>query len=338
MHMGFAARQEHTMEINAKIQKNLDAQNCKVVKAYYNGYLKGVKQPSSSHVFLCNVIRFTNWLKENEEIDINKYSVYKKVKPLTINAYINEISTRVKKDGTVVPVKYSTKYGILAAIKDFFEFLKVNEYIDSNPCDKVKIQKESETREIVYMTKDEVKEVKEVIKSNENTEDALRDYAIFTLGCRTGLRETALTEINISDIDRKNLVIHDVIEKGNYKRDVYISQDTLNVIDKWLSVRKPCDTDALFTKLKLKGKNKGKYIRIPQREVLRNIVKYTENLDKHITPHKMRSTCATQLFEQTEDVYAVAEIIGHRNIQNTRKYAAVSNNRRREMTNALDTL
>lgn len=325
------------MEINRRIQNILARNDSPVIHSYYNAYLKGNKQPTTAKVFLNNVIKFLNYLRDDNGIDINKFDSFTTVKHMHIIGYFNSISTKTKADGTQTRLKATTKNGMLAAIKDFFEFLRFNDYIVTNPCDKVKLQKETEVNEIVYLTTEEIKRVKNEIWRNGG-DNATRDYAIFMLGIRTGMRETAITEINISDIDRENLMIRNVVEKGNYKQDKYITANTLEIIDDWLAERPECDTDALFTSVGQRGKLKGVVKRIKQWEVERMIKGYTECLGKHITPHKMRSTCATQLFEVTNDIYTVAETIGHRNIQNTRKYAAVSQNRKRGIIANLDNI
>ena len=63
--------------------------------------------------------------------------------------------------------------------------------------------------------------------------------------------------------------------------------------------------------------------------------KYTYNINKNITPHKLRSTAATNLLEQTGDISLVAEVLGHKNLQNTRRYAKVSNEKKINAANIL---
>ena len=71
---------------------------------------------------------------------------------------------------------------------------------------------------------------------------------------------------------------------------------------------------------------------------MKMLSKYTYNIDKKITPHKLRSTAATNLYEQTGDIYLVADVLGHANIQNTRRYAKVSNGKRIDAANKLSNL
>ena len=68
------------------------------------------------------------------------------------------------------------------------------------------------------------------------------------------------------------------------------------------------------------------------------ISKYTQNIDKHITPHKMRSTGITMTYEKTGDIYIAANLAGHKNIANTRRYAKIDEKAKRKVANLLDVI
>ena len=68
------------------------------------------------------------------------------------------------------------------------------------------------------------------------------------------------------------------------------------------------------------------------------VCKYTNNINKHITPHKLRSTCATTTYKKTGDIYLTASVIGHKNIQNTRRYAMVDESERKAAALKLDSI
>lgn len=74
------------------------------------------------------------------------------------------------------------------------------------------------------------------------------------------------------------------------------------------------------------------------REIAEIIKRNTINIDKHITPHKMRSTCATNLYEKTNDIYLVQEVLGHKNIANTRRYARMSEEKKKNAADIMDKL
>ena len=160
------------------------------------------------------------------------------------------------------------------------------------------------------MTPEEVAVVKERIISD--SKKPKRDLCIFMLGCRTGLRQSAITEIDISDIDFEEMKIQ-VVEKGNVYKDVIIDPDTVRLIRECIEERgEISDNDALFVST---YKN-----RITKQFMRRFFEKYAIDLNKRITPHKMRATCATNLYLQTGDIYIVADRLGHSNIENTKRY------------------
>ena len=67
-----------------------------------------------------------------------------------------------------------------------------------------------------------------------------------------------------------------------------------------------------------------------------DIQKVTQNLDKNITPHKMRSTCAMKTYTKTGDIYLTAQQLGHKSLRNTTIYAKATEEMRREVAALLD--
>ena len=72
------------------------------------------------------------------------------------------------------------------------------------------------------------------------------------------------------------------------------------------------------------------------RAVQKRFKMLSEETGKKITPHKMRATCATRLYESTGDIYLVQQQLGHKSIENTKRYAKVSDEKRREAASILD--
>ncbi len=284
--------------------------------------------------YLGYLIQFINFLKENS-FDITNNNVYKTIKPLDINKYLKYISYRYV-NGNKIENKAGIKAAKLFAVSDFFSFLVDNDIVEKNPCEKIPTPKDKEEKEIISMTADEVKTIEENILNRgkgRGKKYNTRDLCIVMLGVSTGLRVSAIVEINVSDIDFKNNLIM-ITEKGNIRRPIMIGEKTKNVINKWVDERSKLigdnDTDALFI-----SKNKQRISTVSVRKML---AKETYNIDKHITPHKMRSTCATNLYDATGDIYLVQEQLGHANIANTRRYAKVSTERKMMATKALDNL
>ena len=160
-----------------------------------------------------------------------------------------------------------------------------------------------------------------------------RDYAIIILGLSLGLRVTSICEIDVDDINMEANELK-IIEKGNKMRTIMFSDHVKNVLNDWIQDREIKLIESGKTSTALFISNK--LTRISSRTVAHLVEKYTYNIDKRITPHKLRSTCATNVYGATGDIYLTADILGHRNIANTRRYAQVSEERKKKAAAAMD--
>ena len=154
--------------------------------------------------------------------------------------------------------------------------------------------------------------------------------ALLTLMLGTGIRVSECVGVNIDDLDfHLNAVL--VTRKGGNQVILYFPQEVADALKAYLEERKLIQTDkanenALFLSLQKK--------RMTQRAVQIMVKKYCAiavPLKKRMSPHKLRSTYATRLYHETEDIYLVADALGHSDVNTTRKhYAAMSDQRRRE--------
>lgn len=317
-------RQEHNIKIEERISRLLKGASQIIIDYSYNF---GNKTEKTKEAYITYILKFAEFFKEKNLIELKKGD---------INRYMDSIKYR--EDGTEKSASF--RNANLAAVRDFYQFLVDEERIENNPCANIKPPRDLSEKEVIAMTPDDIKKVIDNIENGVGTANRIsrtrewksRDLAIVMLGCTTGLRCSAITEINIEDIDFDNNIIK-VIEKGNKGRFITVGAKTMKAIMDWISDRNEKnvkDTDALFIS------NRGD--RISQKAISHIIEKYTYNLDKHITPHKMRSSCATNLYEQTGDIYLVQEVLGHKNIANTRRYAKVSEAKKKEAAAILDGL
>jgi site-specific recombinase XerD len=253
----------------------------------------------------------------------------KNIDAYEIQIYMSEIN--YYGDENVRELKESSQCTIYSSIASFFRFLKANKYIDEDPfvtglIERPKIQE----NDVVFLTPDEVKRVEAIIikgagndLSKARQEDwKYRDLLLFRIPVINGLRVTALSEININDIDLEKRRIK-VVEKGNISKYVNFDQKTGQYISIWLKKRsellKGKECDALFIS--------NRKSRMTVRSIEFIIAKYTKECipNKHITPHKLRSTCGTNTYQATKDIYLVSKVLGHKNTMPTKRYAAVFN-------------
>ena len=156
----------------------------------------------------------------------------------------------------------------------------------------------------------------------------LRDTAIVTLFLGTGIRISELVGLNIEDVDveSKSFV---VTRKGGNRAILYFNDDVASALSDYLEIRKndpkfPAEERALFLSLQDR--------RVSTRQVQELVKKYAKIVSplKKITPHKLRSTFGTNLYRQTGDIYVVADCLGHKDVNTTKKhYAALSEDRRK---------
>lgn len=190
--------------------------------------------------------------------------------------------------------------------------------------------------EIIRLDSDEVERLLDEVESGDNLTKSqkkyhdktkLRDTALLTLLLGTGMRVSECVGIDINDVDFKNSGIK-VRRKGGYEAIVYFGDEVEIALLNYLEYRntiKPVagHENALFLSLQNK--------RISVRSVENLVKKYSGLITtlKHITPHKLRSTYGTNLYKETGDIYLVADVLGHKDVNTTRKHYAAIEDRRR---------
>ena len=166
------------------------------------------------------------------------------------------------------------------------------------------------------------------LASHEKTK--VRDVAILTLLLGTGIRVSECVGLNLEDVDFNNGAIR-IIRKGGNEALIYFG-DEVSHMNGPRKTAEPAagHEEALFISL-----NKT---RITTRSVERLVKKYSRLVTtvKKITPHKLRSTFGTALYQETGDIYLVADTLGHKDVNTTKKhYAAIDEHRRRMAANVV---
>ena len=160
----------------------------------------------------------------------------------------------------------------------------------------------------------------------------IRDLAIMTLLLGTGIRVSECVGLNLEDVDLKNDGIK-VHRKGGKEVIVYFGDEVELALLDYLEQRNQIvaqegEEHALFLSLQRR--------RIGVRAVENLVKKYSRAVTtmKNITPHKLRSTYGTNLYRETGDIYLVADVLGHADVNTTKKhYAAIDDDRRKQARN-----
>ncbi len=225
----------------------------------------------------------------------------------------------------------------LSSLRTFYNYFFKNDLIDTNPAMKVDMPKLHD-KTIVRLDVDEVAMLLDEVESGESLtknqqrfheKTKTRDIALLSLLLGTGIRVSECVGLDINDVDFKNNGIK-VHRKGGAEVVVYFGDEVRSTLLNYIEERKlitPLEghTNALF--LSLQNKRIG--VRAVQ-NLVKKYAKLVTNL-KNITPHKLRSTYGTNLYRETGDIYLVADVLGHKDVNTTRKhYAAIEEDRRRE--------
>ena len=230
----------------------------------------------------------------------------------------------------------------LASVRTFFNYFYKHKLIQQNPPSQVTTPKKH-TKEIIRLDYDEVAilldEVEDGTKLTEkqkeyHNKNKIRDLALMTLLLGTGLRVSECVGINIKDIDFDNDGVR-VHRKGGNEVIVYFGYEVHDALMDYYELRKTMSPaegheEAFFLSMQMK--------RLSVRSVENLVKKYASIATplKHITPHKLRSTYGTNLYKETSDIYLVADVLGHKDVNTTRKhYAAQEDYRRKQASSAV---
>ena len=230
----------------------------------------------------------------------------------------------------------------LSMLKAFYKYFQQNERIAINSVSLVQPPKLRD-KEIIRLDNDEMKVFIQVVETGGNLEgrerayfelNQKRDFAIIMLILTTGIRVSECVGLDINDVDFKNSGIR-IYRKGGKEETVYFSDDTREALELYLEERKQIETikgheNALFLSLQNK--------RISTRNVEDLIPKYARlaGIQKKVTPHTLRRSYGTALYNATGDIYLVAGTLGHADVNTAKRhYVALEDEKKRENRNAV---
>lgn len=338
-------RDEKFKEIDIKTKKRASDYG-KFMLDYYNMLTSDSKSSTTKREYINSIIMFLSYYSN----EINKNGVKLTEADLS-NIKITDLYGYIafrKEGGMKKEIEESTINFTLSALDSFLKFLY--------KCDVIKInmstcqikrakRKEVTSEDIVYLNQDEIKTVVSNITSGVGNNNSMirqakwknRDLLIFMLSIQTGIRVDALTNINIDDISiEKNTFM--ATDKWNKTRTYFIDDTVGKIITDWI-----CDREELLKSIRGNvglSTNKALFIsnrgdRMATKSVAAVIKKYTYNIDKHITPHKLRSTCGTMVYQKTKDIYLVSNVLGHTTPAPTKRYAAIKDDTKKDMASLM---
>ena len=299
-------------------------------------------QPLTRYAYACDLKLFCEYLVAeipkfaDGQIALLEPEDFEKVTPRDLRTYLEYLGFCIK-DGSEHSNAEAGKTRKLATLRSFYEYMFKSELIHTDVSRLVEMPKKHE-KPILRMEIDEVARMLDAVETGEmmterqkryNDSVRARDLAILTLFLGTGIRVSELVGLDLDDLDfALNSFI--VTRKGGNQAILYFPEEVASVLQAYLAHRRemtplPGHENALFLSMQNK--------RISVRAVQVMVKKYALQvapLKKRLSPHKLRSTFGTNLYHETGDIYLVADVLGHSDVNTTRRhYAAMSDDRRR---------
>ncbi len=224
----------------------------------------------------------------------------------------------------------------LSTVRTFYKYFFKKELIISNPATLVDLPKTKE-KPIIRLEVDEVANLLDLIDSGENLTPSQkkyhdhnkeRDLALIALLLGTGIRVSECVGLDIDHFNFDNNSFR-ITRKGGNETILYFSDEVVKILSDFLVVREtitpyPGHENAFFLSLQRK--------RLGVSAIQKLVKKYATIITplKNISPHKLRSTYGTALYRETGDIYLVADVLGHKDVNTTKKhYAAISDDQKR---------
>jgi site-specific recombinase XerD len=266
-------------------------------------------------LYLERFVEFTNDItvdKITSEI-IRKYRLW-------LNRYKNDNDNEL----SIITQSYH-----LIALRGFLGYLSKRDIPSLSP-DKIELPKTTR-KQVTFLHYDEVERMLSQIDTSSDI--GLRDRALVELLFSSGLRVSELVNLNRDHINTKRREFM-VRGKGQKDRPIFLSENAANHIDSYLTSRID-NLPPLFLSYSRNNvaNTTGDYRRLTARSVQRVIDRYTRlaGITKHVSPHTMRHSFATDLLMNGADIRSVQSMLGHSNISTTQIYTHVTDQHLREV-------
>lgn len=210
----------------------------------------------------------------------------------------------------------------LIALRSFLKYCAKRD-IPALSADKIELAR-TKRKQVTFLSDEEMNRLLE--QPNTNEVGGLRDRAILELLYSSGLRVSELVSLNRDHINLKRLEFM-VRGKGQKDRPVFVSPHAAQWVERYIKARKD-NSPALFARI---GGQKaidrsGDHLRLTARSVQRMVARYAllAGITKHVSPHTLRHSFATDLLMNGADLRSVQAMLGHSNIATTQIYTHVT--------------
>ena len=342
-----------------KYNEQVDIENIKKLRtmlselpAFFKDFFRGIEPRTQSRTqiaYAYDIKIFLQFLLEENPSIKKSYksvteipiSVLESLTVTDIEEYMEYLKYR-DTDGKKISNKENAIKRKISTLKSVFKYFYRTEKLHENIMERVQLPK-LHSKEIIRLDIDEVAMMIDEAERGEGLSDKqrayhgktkIRDVALLSLLLGTGIRVSECVGLDISDVDFKNngILIH---RKGGKEVTIYFSDEVKEALQNYydervLILEESGHEGAFFLSMQNK--------RLSVRSVENLVKKYAKIISplKKITPHKLRSTYGTNLYKETGDIYLVADVLGHSDVNTTKKhYAAIEDDRRRSARNVV---
>lgn len=312
----------------------------KFCKSFFLG-IKDTTAPRTRLAYAYDLRLFFEYIRDNNPVYKNKMisdfdiSILEVIEAQDILEYMDYLSYYENSEGEMITNDERGKQRKLASLRSMYNFFFKMEMIEKNPAALVDFPK-LHKKEIIRLDQGEVAELLDNIENGTkmskkqqefHDKTKVRDLALVTLLLGTGIRVSECVGLDLNNVDFRNNGIL-ITRKGGYEDIVYFGDEVRETLEAYIEERKHIipvsgHENALFLSLQNK--------RIGVRSVELLVKKYAKTVTnlKKITPHKLRSTYGTTLYQETGDIYLVADVLGHKDVNTTKKHYAAQNEERK---------
>lgn len=309
------------LENTIKTERNTDCLLSEMPEYVTEYYLKlsSKREPKSCLEYIRKIKKFLQFVNPD---DI-KHIDLKQISDTIIAKYMKKLET-TERNGVIVETSFSYRKQNHTILNSFFTYLNKKGYVDKNPMELIERETGKDYPHRIFLKENDLKNIIISVDNGAGTTRMInrqkewkeRDLAIIMLFIQTGMRETALAEINIDDInfDEKTLT---VIDKGHEKHIYVLSDKVIMVLQEWLYHREVLlereKNDALFIS--------ANRTRIVAASISKIVKKYSKDaLGYEISPHKLRAAYGNILLKETGNLHLVSKLMCHKRPDTTEIY------------------
>ena len=318
-------RLEHSLRTKKTIENLLlDLPEC-VSDFYYN--IQVAREPMTCLEYIRKIKMFLDYAN----CDVTE------INDKVVDRYFEKIAFKVNDKGEVIgETSFAYRKSIWTILNLFFKYLVKKNIIATNPIEDTNRPRQKDKIDRKFLTMEDLNKILNTVINGAGSHKAIakqrdwmeRDFLIMFMFMNTGMRKTALSEINIEDISLKEGKLN-VIDKRNKEQEYIITEEMEHIINQWLKKRELLlageENDALFISSYRQSKQ-----RMTEKAIYNLVKKYSQDaLGYAISPHKLRAAFISLFYEASGgDIKATCEAVGHADVSTTSIYITKRNNSR----------